>query len=123
MGKNEIDTALPDPIFAAIEAHAKATNALLTMHERMFAEIPPRFDINRNMICEMVGADHPVAVALRTVLDTEKKLIDTAPTTQAGLMALEAHLREDRHSHARWSIPSRLSTGPTTTTALKVSIG
>ncbi|RQH15709.1 hypothetical protein [Bradyrhizobium sp. RP6] len=59
----------------------------------------------------MVGSDHPAAVALRAVLDTEKKLVDTAPTTQAGLGALEAHLREDRHSQARGYIPQPLGRG------------
>jgi hypothetical protein len=33
------------------------------------------------------------------------------PTTRAGLRALEAHLRQDRHKHARWHIPRLLKSG------------
>jgi len=72
-----------------------------TMHERMLAETSLRFASNGNMICKLVGSDHPAAVALRACLEADKKLIETAPTTQAGLRALEAHLRGRHGQSAR----------------------
>lgn len=86
-------TNTPDPIFAAIDAHARATDALWALHEESLAVGPE-------------NADHlPLETAVRACFETEAALIDTAPTTRAGLRALEAHLRQDRHKHARWSIP------------------
>ena len=98
-----------DPIFAAIEAHAMADDALLTMCEQNLAQNPPRFNANGNMICKMVGSDHPAAVAVYTVLDAEKKLMDTAPRTQSGLQALAAHLRVPRYKHTRDRIQGLMS--------------
>ena len=103
-------TAEPaDPIFAAIDAHTRVVDAMSAMHERMLAESPPRFDNNGDMICKMVGPDHPAAVACRACFDAEKTLITTAPTTQAGLQALAAHLRNDRYKRARDRIPGLMS--------------
>jgi hypothetical protein len=102
-------TGTPDPIFAAIEAHEKATDALMTMHEQQLAENPPRYNSNGNMICRMVGSDHPAAVAVMACFKTEAALIDTAPRTQAGLTALAAHLRDDRYKHARERIPELMT--------------
>ncbi|MCA6113208.1 hypothetical protein [Bradyrhizobium cenepequi] len=57
-------------------------------------------------------SDHiPVEAAIAACFETEVALMDAAPTTRAGLRALEAHLREDRHKHARWRIPRRVKTG------------
>ncbi|MDE5454151.1 hypothetical protein GWE18_15085 [Bradyrhizobium sp. CSA112] len=48
------------------------------------------------------NASHlPIEAAVAAELDAAKALINTAPSTQIGLRALEAHLREDRHRQAR----------------------
>jgi hypothetical protein len=78
-----------DPIFATIEAHAKASAALWALHEESLAVGPE-------------NAGHlQIEAAVAAELDAAKALIDTAPNTQIGLRALEAHLREDRHRSAR----------------------
>ncbi|MDB5607586.1 MAG: hypothetical protein JWP25_4486 [Bradyrhizobium sp.] len=38
-------------------------------------------------------------------------MINTAPSTQVGLRALEARLREDRHRSVRWGIYRLVKTG------------
>ena len=43
----------------------------------------------------------PIEAAVRAGHITAAALIDTAPTTQAGLRALESHLLDDRYAHAR----------------------
>jgi hypothetical protein len=70
-----------DPIFAAIGAHRDAIQALdLTYEGRK----------------SMGPEDHAlVQAAISADLAAAKTLIATAPTTQAGLQALERHLRED----------------------------
>jgi hypothetical protein len=81
--------ALPDPIYSAIDTHrnlakvcdltyAAAGGAPYTLEEGE----------------KIVATVRAEAVAARA-------LIQTAPTTPAGLWALEAHLRDDRHSRAR----------------------
>src|SRR4029077_13356504 len=82
--------ALPaDPIYSAIDAH-------------------------RNMakVCDLTyaaagGAPYTleegekIVATVRAEAVAARALIETAPTTPAGLLALEAHLRDDRHSRAR----------------------
>jgi hypothetical protein len=86
-------TAASDPIFAAIEAHAKATDEIWALSEKSLAVGPENMDFD--LVQAAVVACHELDAAL----------IDTAPTTRAGLRALDAHLRQDRHKNARWYIP------------------
>ena len=82
-------TDASDPIFVATEVHARADVAFWAVYEELRAVGPE-------------DSDHlPMQAALMTVLEAENALIDTAPSTQIGLRALEAHLREDRHRSAR----------------------
>jgi hypothetical protein len=81
-----------DPIFAAIDAHREADGKVDTEHAKLVA----------------VGLDGdnwmPTQAALMAECAAAKALIGTTPTTRAGLLALEAHLRDDRHRSARWAI-------------------
>ena len=79
----------PDPIFAAIEAHAKADDEFWTLYEELLAVGPE-------------NAGHlPIEATVVAEFKAARAMIDTAPTTHAGLRALEAHLRADRHYTAR----------------------
>jgi hypothetical protein len=85
-----IAAALPaDPIFAAIAAHGDRWNAVNRAHERFVAGLADH---------------HPVQAALLAQCVAAKTLIETAPTTRAGLRALECYLREDRNSNVRMTI-------------------
>lgn len=70
-----------DPIFGAIDAHRDATRAL---------------DLAYKGRRSMGPEDHKlVQAAISADLAAAKTLVATAPTTQAGVWALERHLRED----------------------------
>jgi hypothetical protein len=81
-----IAAALPaHPIFAAIDAHGDRRDAVDRAHEGFVAGL----------------ADHrPVQAALLAECAAARVLIGTAPTTRAGLRALERHLRDDRNRGA-----------------------
>ena len=73
-----------DPIFDAIDAHREAIAKFNTEHERPVAAGGPD------------GSNwHPAQAALMAEVAAAKALIETAPTTRAGLRALERHLHED----------------------------
>jgi hypothetical protein len=94
----------PVSVFAAIEVHAKASDELWALHEESHALGPQ-------------NADHlPIeAATVAAELGASQTLINTAPSTLAGLRALEAHLREDRHRSAQGiiKITSTTETGRT----------
>jgi hypothetical protein len=48
-----------------------------------------------------VASDPVFEAAIRAGNLAAAALIDTAPTTQAGLRALQSHLLDDRYAHAR----------------------
>jgi hypothetical protein len=72
-----------DPIFAAIEAHREAVIKFDAGHAKLTAE-----GLNDSNW-------QPVNTALSAQFATGHALIDTAPTTRAGLLALESYLIED----------------------------
>jgi hypothetical protein len=73
----------PDPMLAAIALHREAINRLNTAHAKLVAE--GLTDSN----------SQPVGAALMATFAPARALIDTPPTTRAGLQALDAYLRED----------------------------
>jgi hypothetical protein len=81
-----------DPIYGAIDAHREAAATFQTVVEVLERKAGPCPDVR------------PFDAAVEARYAAGKALIETAPTTRAGLWALEAHLRDDRHSFARWFI-------------------
>ena len=79
-----------DPIFAAIDAHREAVTTFSALNAKMIeAPLPLR------------SAPEELQAAFSALLVPAAALIDTAPTTRAGLRALERHLREDGSLFAR----------------------
>ena len=81
-----------DPIFAAIDAHRETVG---------------KFDIERERLAGAAPDDsnwRPAQAALMAESAAASVLISTAPTTPAGLRALEFHLRDDRHLSVRHHI-------------------
>jgi hypothetical protein len=80
---NELNT-MPDPILAAIDAHREAVGKFDTENERLAAAGGPD------------GSNwHPAQAALLAATAAKKALVDTAPTTHAGLRALEDYLYDE----------------------------
>jgi hypothetical protein len=80
-----------DPIFAAMDAHRDRMDVTDRANERLAAAGPD-------------GDSRPMQAALWAEHAAAKALIETAPTTRAGLRALESYLREDRNNNARMGI-------------------
>jgi hypothetical protein len=86
---------IADPIFAAIAAHREAAATFqivieaLTLEGEAAGPAGPCPDVR------------PLDAACKARYYAAQALIETAPTTHAGLRALENHLRDDRHSLAR----------------------
>jgi hypothetical protein len=83
---DELNT-MPDPIFAAIAEHQASIQNADRENERLEAADPD-------------GDWRPTHAALMAEGAAAKALIETPPTTRAGLRALEDHLREDRNHGA-----------------------
>ena len=84
-------SAEADPIFAAMDAHRDRLDVTDRANERLAAAGPD-------------GDSRPMQAALWAELAAAKALIETAPTTRAGLRALESYLRKDRNNNARMGI-------------------
>jgi hypothetical protein len=78
-----------DPIFAAIYAHRQAVTALETMNAKVVAEDLHEWDGPFKI------APAGLSIALSATLAPAEALMDTAPTTRAGLRAFEGYLLED----------------------------
>jgi hypothetical protein len=78
-----------DPIFAAIAAHREAAATFLAVLGVLSADADPYPDMR------------PLGAAIRARYAATNALIEMAPTTSAGLRALQAHLRDDRYSSDR----------------------
>jgi hypothetical protein len=89
--------AIPaDPVFAAIDAHAQAMQ-----------------EVNR-LIVDGPWDRAVQDAATRNEFRTGEVLIGTAPTTRAGLLALAAHLRDERSAPAVFvciARPAMIATG------------
>jgi hypothetical protein len=76
-----------DPIFAAIDAHVAATKAIDDAQAILLAVAP-----------DPLGPDCArMQAALWAGLAASKSLVETVPTTRAGLQAFASHLRDPRH--------------------------
>ena len=73
-----------DPIFAAIDTHRETVGNADRANERLTAAGPD-------------GDWRPTHAALVAEIAAAKALIGTAPTTHAGLRALEEYLRRNDH--------------------------
>lgn len=88
-------TALPaiaqtDPIFAAIDEHRAAVRT---------------FDSLANRVATREEADHTTIISgVMAYYTAGRVLTETAPTTRAGLQALDRYLRDERNGQARNSI-------------------
>jgi hypothetical protein len=91
-------TADRDPIFTAINAHRQAVMKSQTEHGNLVVAGGPE-----------VSDWRPATDALTAELAAGKALIDTAPTTLAGLRALEVYLRNDQIRSIRRFIERPLS--------------
>jgi hypothetical protein len=84
-----------DPIFAAIAEHQ--------------ASIQKADRANETLLAAGIGGDwRPVQAALLAESAAARVLIGTAPTTYAGLRALEEYLR--RNEHVSWAIERTVTT-------------
>src|SRR5258705_4006280 len=86
---------IADPIFAAIGARRDRLDAVERAEERFVAGL----------------TDHcPVHAALLAWCAASRALVDTAPTTYAGLRALEDYLNDDRNRSLIGSIERTITT-------------
>jgi hypothetical protein len=95
--------AIPaDPIFAAIDAHAESVRTVWTLQARLLGMIGGDMAVAEDL-CRSPET-RAVQAALLAECAAGTALIETAPTTSAGLRALEDHLRDDRFRSARMQI-------------------
>jgi hypothetical protein len=87
-----------DPIFAAIDAHREAVTAFNALNAKMIEEA---LIASNGAPLPLQSAPERLQAAFSALLVPAAALIDTAPTTRAGLRALERHLREDDSLWAR----------------------
>jgi hypothetical protein len=102
-----------DPIFAAIDAHREAVTEFETIHAAWVEEA--LFASNGAQLPLQLQAPDPLSIALSAQFAAGHALIDTSPTTRAGLRAFESYLQEDSSSMLRQSIwyPSTVVEGTT----------
>jgi hypothetical protein len=87
-----------DPIFAAIDAHREAVTTFNAMHAKMVAEA---LNDSNGAPLPLQLAPAMLQAAFSAQLASAGALIDTAPTTRAGLRALEVYLRDERTRSVR----------------------
>ena len=96
MTKRTSASNLEDPIFAAIVEHRASV-------------------LKTNRLLEIADHDSMVHDLLRSERRAAQALVATAPTTHAGLRALDEHLREDAHRGAIHLIRHTVTTDDGTT--------
>jgi hypothetical protein len=79
----------PDPIFAAITAHRKATRTVDAAYAKLLQADDTR-----------LADTEPMQIALNAEYRAADAMIGTAPTTRAGVRALAAHLGDERNYSA-----------------------
>jgi hypothetical protein len=101
--------ALPaDPIYSAIDAHAESVRTVWTLHARLLRMIGGDMAVAEDL-CRSPET-RAVQAALLAECAAATALIETAPTTRAGLRALADHLRDDRYRSALWFIERTVRT-------------